>query len=334
MANCNKLFKEFDIALNVRQTKKDKLKISKNDLRERIRKDFNKNHPDFKPTFYIQGSFKLGTTIRTKDDECDIDDGVYFLKKPTVTGTTLQNWVKSAVTGATSEEPEHKEKCIRVYYKGDYHIDLPVYYKEETDLHPKLAVKNKDWEESDPKEFIEWFKKVKTEQLVRVIKYLKAWCDTKRQKMPNGLTMTVWAEKYIKYSEDRDDIALKETLVEMEKKLKNKFSCVMPTTPNDDLVADYEQSRIDNFFNNLKNIIKDADRAINEKNQLSASKLWQKHLGQYFPDGEDEDIDFKDEALSKIANTVLAGNAFTDKSGNIQENQGVKNLPHKNFGGK
>jgi len=51
----------------------------------------------------------------------------------------------------------------------------------------------------------------------------------------------------------------------------------------------------------LQNFIDDADTAINEKNELKASKLWQKHLGSRFPDGED-----KDETTSNSAPSIAA----------------------------
>ena len=43
-------------------------------------------------------------------------------------------------------------------------------------------------------------------------------------------------------------------------------------------------------MSNLADFIADAKKAVDEeKNQLRASHLWQKHLGKRFPDGKDED---------------------------------------------
>jgi hypothetical protein len=43
-------------------------------------------------------------------------------------------------------------------------------------------------------------------------------------------------------------------------------------------------------MDNLSSFITDAKKAVDEeKNQLKASRLWQKHLGDKFPDGEDKD---------------------------------------------
>jgi hypothetical protein len=340
MANCNKLFLDFENELNVRSAKKSKLSKSKNDIRDRISKSFKENHEGYNPTFYIQGSKKLGTMIRTKDDECDLDDGVYFLREKGVTGTTLQKWVKEAVDDATATPTQHRKKCIRVIYKGDYHIDLPVYYFPENSNHPLLAIKDNSLEESDPKDFVDWFQEKKDEdgQLIRTIKYLKSWCDHKRNKMPSGLAMTVLAEGNIK-SNDRDDICLSETLKQIKSAIDDresfidKFKCVMPTVPFDDLFLDYDDNRKTNFLENLDSIIEDADKAIEEPNQLKSSKLWKKHLGDRFPLGEDEELDSKENDLRKIASSILSGSAYTNKSGSIQESKdGVKHQKHRNYG--
>jgi len=294
MANCDNLFKEFNGNLAITKSKKDSLITSKDNLRTTIRKYFKENHPNYKPTFFMQGSYKMGTQIRTKDDTCDLDDGVYFKENPdNVTCATLQGWVKDAVDGVTDTTPSHRKKCITVDYKAGYNIDLPVFvFNKDEDSHPLLAVKNSEWQEDDPKEFFDHFngKKDAKGQLVRLVKYLKAWCDFKRQKMPSGLAMSLLAMDNFQ-SNGRDDVALKFLLVEIENKLKARFECIMPTTPNDDLFASYDQTRKDNFMNNLSAFITDARKAVDEeKNQLKASKLWQKHFGDtYFPDGKDED---------------------------------------------
>lgn len=304
MANCDNLFKEFNGNLTITKSKKDSLITSKDNLRTKIKKHFEEKHPNYKPTFYIQGSYKMGTQIRTKDDTCDLDDGVYFKKNPdNVTCTTLQGWVKDAVDSVTDTTPSHRKKCITVDYKAGYNIDLPVFlFNKDTDTHPLLAVKNSDWQEDDPKEFFDHFNKKKDAngQLVRLVKYLKAWCDFKRQKMPSGLAMSVLAMNNFQ-SNNRDDIALKFLLIEIENILKVSFECKMPTTPKDDLFATYDQTREDNFMNNLSAFIADARKAVDdEKNQLKASKLWQKHFGDtYFPDGKDE--------ADKVANASSLG---------------------------
>ncbi|MEN8816293.1 MULTISPECIES: CBASS cGAMP synthase [unclassified Nonlabens] len=336
MANCNKLFLDYNKNLTITKKKKDSLKDSKEVLRKRILKHFKENHPDYVPEFYIQGSYKMGTTIITKDDECDLDDGVYFRRKEGVSGTTLQKWVKDAVDGATSTHPQHRKRCVRVIYAGNYHIDYPVYYFPSDWQHPKLAVKNEEIVESDPKEVVTWFDSEKKDnpQLIRIVKYLKGWGDYKRNRMPNGLSMCILgAENLI--ADDRDDIALQKTLIAIKNNLDNEFECIVPATPYDDLFADYDEDRRNYFLDNLQAFIDDATTAVeDEKNQLAASKLWRKHLGKTFPLGADEDVDTKEKALKEQSSTILSGNAYTTRDGKIKESGAVKNKPHTNYGGK
>lgn len=288
MANCHNLFIQYNDELQINKSKKKRLRDSKNALRDCIRRYFAENHQEYVPQFFIQGSYKMGTMIKTKDAECDLDDGVYFLREPDVSATTLQKWVYQAVEGHTKGGQEHRKKCIRVNYAGDYHIDLPVYYKSEEDEHPHLAVKNEGWELSDPKEFIEWFKDVKSEQLVRVSRYLKGWGDHKRNNMPSGLVMALLTEKHL-YSDDRDDIAIYETLKSIDNTLSAYWLCRMPTTPKDDLLSKYDETFKRNFFSALRSFIADAKDALESDCQEKASKLWQKHLGTRFPLGEKEE---------------------------------------------
>lgn len=295
MANCHSLFEKFNAEISLPSSKKDRLKDSKNKLRERIRKYFKEKHPEYEPKFYIQGSYKMKTMIRTKDDICDLDDGVYFFREPDVTATTLQQWVWDAVDGYTSTAPEHRKKCVRNIFASDYEIDMPVYYKIDGKQY-QLAIKNDGWRNDDPKAMVEWLNNNKDDNgyLVDIIMYLKAWCDNLRNKMPSGLAMTILAVnakmKFI-YTSDRDDINLKDTLKEIKKALDWDFKCLVPVDPKDDLFADFDSDRKKRIKDALAEFIKDAEAALQETNQLKASKLWRKHLGDRFPLGEDKEED-------------------------------------------
>lgn len=308
MANCNDLFQDFHADISIGKSKKERMMNSKNGLRSRIRKWFKDNHSDYEPKFYIQGSYKMKTGIRTKDDICDLDDGIYFFRNPDVTATTLQTWVWNAVNGYTSTPPEHRKKCIRSIFVSDYEIDIPVYYKIDGQNY-RLAIKNTGFEDSDPKEMVDWFngKKDNDGRLIRQVKYLKAWCDNKRNKMPNGLAMTILASnaKGNIVLNERDDITLKDILKEIKKTLDFKFECKVPAVPNDDLFTDYDETRKNNFFTALNNFINDAENALREENQLTSSRLWRKHLGERFPEGEDK----KEDSKSQYTAAIIAGAA-------------------------
>lgn len=307
MANCHDLFQTFHNEISIGSDKNKRIVNSKNGLRKRIRSWFKENHPDYVPKFYIQGSMKMKTSIRTKDDICDLDDGVYFFREPDVTPTTLQGWVWDAVDGYTSTAPEHRKKCIRSIFEKDYEVDHPVYYKVDGEEY-RLAIKNTGWRYDDPKSMVDWFngKKDKEGSLVRLVKYQKAWCDNIRSYMPSGLAMTILTSNALGNItlNERDDISLRDVLSEMKKTLNNKFECIVPATPKDDLLASFDETRKNNFLRALSNFLDDADKALREDNQLKASSLWKNHLGDRLPDGEDK----KEE--SGLKSSVAAG-AFT-----------------------
>lgn len=62
----------------------------------------------------------------------------------------------------------------------------------------------------------------------------------------------------------------------------------MQSSTIDNLFADYDTTRETNFLTNLDSFLSDAEAALKEQNHLKASRLWQKHLGNRFPDGEDK----------------------------------------------
>ena len=111
--------------------------------------------------------------------------------------------------------------------------------------------------------------------------------------MPSGLAMSILAanaKDKITYN-DRDDITLKDTLKEIKRTLDHTFECIVPAPPYDNLFADYDDARQKRFMDALDEFISDAEKALKEPNELKASKLWQKHLGDRFPDGEDKEQD-------------------------------------------
>src|SRR5690554_6042778 len=238
MANCYNLFQDYHTDISIGSKKNERMKDSKEGLRKRIRKWFKDNQPDYVPYFYIQGSYKMKIAIRTSEDICDLDDGIYFFREPDVTASTLKEWVKQAVDGYTATDPENRKKCVRSIFANDYEIDHPVYYKIDGQEY-KIAVKSIGWEDSDPKAVVNWCVSKKDEdgRLVRDIKYLKAWADDQSFKMPSGLALTILAtnakEKIV--LNQRDDITLRDILKEIKKELDREFKCVVPAVPYDDL---------------------------------------------------------------------------------------------------
>lgn len=220
------------------------------------------------------------------------------------------------------EEIQDKSTCVRVKYFSNFqdrdlafHIDLPIYYAENYET-PELAHKEEGWVESSPIEFVEWFERkaasgfeksfliesFKTNneyepltkwfsdirkndtQLRKIVRYLKAWADLKKNEMPCGIIMTILAAKNF-FPNDRDDIALKNTLVKIKEDLdQNNFTCYRPTPKRDeDLFAKTSPEEKEFFKKSLISFIESAEQAIEHPNQKDACSKWQKHLGNRFP---------------------------------------------------
>lgn len=188
--NCHEIFLVFHESISIPKGKIQKLIQSRKALQKRIVDYFKLLDGIPLPRFYIQGSYKMDTMVLTKDGTYDVDLGVYFLTKPRVEPFTLQKWVLESLIGHTVGGVQHRKKCVRVIYQGDFDIDLPVYYKAPNDNHPYLAAKN-DWIKSDPKELCDWFatKVDENEQLLRIVKYFKVWANSRPRKMPSGISL-------------------------------------------------------------------------------------------------------------------------------------------------
>lgn len=286
MANCDSQFRDYDSTIKLSDSKRTSLTTSRIRLREKIEKCFNEEIEDHVPIFKPQGSFAMDTIITPLSGEYDIDDGIYISGNDSAddreTPATFHTWIYDAVEGHTDEIID-KNTCVRVVYSDGHHIDMPIYYHREG-FKPQLAHKGKGWIDSDPVEFTEWFERKQDAngQLLRIVRYLKGWGDYKAGDMPSGLIMTILgANNYQSYL--RDDIAFYNTVKKIHETLKISFICLRPTTPaNEDLFADYSNTRKDYFLAALDSIIKSGSQAKEETNQKEACKKWQKHFGDRF----------------------------------------------------
>lgn len=298
MANCHKLFIEFNSAIALDNSRKETLRTSRDAVRDKIRNYFRDKQNGFTPKFHGQGSFMMNTIIEPLDGEFDIDDGIYFNVKtePSQTVSTFHHWVYEAIDEHTKQKPIDKQTCVRLVYARKYHLDLPVYYIIEGQS-PYLAHKGKGWIKSDPREFIKWFNsKAKADdggQLKRVVRYLKVWRDYKKGDLPSGLILSILAANNIVFHE-RDDVAFYKTLINIKSNLEQNFACYRPTTPaNENLLEDYSKTKKDYFLDRLASFIQSAEKALEDRTtQKEACKAWQSHFGKdRFPSESEEFIE-------------------------------------------
>ena len=313
MANCHKLFIEFNNLIALSPKRKKTLRTSRNAVRERIRKYFHDKQNGFVPKFHGQGSFMMNTIIEPIDGEFDIDDGIYFKvdADPSQSIDTFHRWISEALDGHTKEKSVDKHTCVRLIYARQYHLDLPIYCIIEGQ-NPRLAHKGKGWIESDPREFIKWFNKKADSngQLKRVVRYLKAWSNYRKGTLPSGLVFSILAVNNISFDE-RDDIALYQTLLNIKNSLESSFTCYRPTIPfNENLLEKYSQTNKEYFLDQLDSFIRFSGKALEEStSSTDACKAWQRHFGENrFPSSPHE------KSVSCWSTSTITNSSFQENS--------------------
>ncbi len=307
MATLHKEFIQFNNELKLTIARKDGLKKSRKDIKRKIRNWFAENKPDeLQPKFAGQGSFEMNTIVNPIPEydedtilrKYDLDYGVYFIEN---TGEdnkraieTWHNCLYEAVKDHTDQDPIRKNTCVRVFFADGHHIDLPIYYKKDETI--SLAHKTKDWIESDPKEFYEWFNSKKNPQIERLVRYIKAWKNYRENKistlnLPSGFSLTILVvNSYAAY--DNDDQSFKETIRNMHSELcrPGGFRCLRPTTPaGEDVFQEYSETKRTNFLNALESLLDDLVRADEKDNFLEATEILRNNqFGSRFPLGEDK----------------------------------------------
>lgn len=290
-SDCNDLFLMFNENLKFPPTKRRLLLSSREAIKKKLTVHFRNKSGIDAPRFWIQGSYKIGTVIRNQKDTCDVDVGIYFPSKPSITPLSIFQNIVNALDDHTDIKAEIRNKCVRLYYSTDFHIDLPVYYESGGQFF--LAVKGGTWEPSDPKLFREWFRKEtkNNEQVIRIIRYLKAWADTYKkktgQKMPSGLALSIWAIKYFE-GDSRDDVALFNTTAKLLADLREywfySWECTLPVEPKDNVTAKQNYDQRKNFITALKKFSKNTIEAITAESREKAAGIWQSEFGRWFPE--------------------------------------------------
>ncbi len=287
-SDCHQDFLNFDKNLTVNESKRISLDKARVAIEKKIRNYFKEIDLYNVPKFHLHGSANLGTQIKTYDDSCDYDVGIYFFKKPPHSFETIQNHLKNALEGHTTLRVNLRDKCIRINYRSDFHIDMPIFYTEDKKSF-YLGSKGNNWSKCDAKTFKDWFleKTDGNEQVIRIIKYFKAWSDNFKYKLPSGLAFTVWVEKYY-VPHQRDDIAFILTASNLFAHLKDEhwspryWDCIMPVLPHDNLIDNLDTKQKYNFKEALGSLIEEGLDALKSNDYKFAMEIWRKQCGRWF----------------------------------------------------
>jgi len=182
-----------------------------NDLRDFL-KSRVKDDTGYPTSSWLQGSYKFDTQIRPwkPGAEFDIDLGLYFEwsggdDEGEYDPEGFKQFVQNALLDYAADEDndatgvdEPKERCCRISFNPDFHIDVPCYHLDRSVDRGAAATETKGWEESDPKAIYKWFKELFAEAadrslLRRLVCYMKMWAALRMDDgmRPSSITLTV-----------------------------------------------------------------------------------------------------------------------------------------------
>lgn len=295
----NNLQKQFEIFHG-------KIKMEKKELREKRDIILDKIVGFLKtsmlpiPELLNQGSYIYGVGIKPISDEqeFDIDVGLVFdIKSSDYSAKCVRGCVYDAVKNHT-HNVEEKGSCIRVRYEAGYHVDLVCYASNESQKSEnfRLARQDDSWESSDPKRLEEYIQDNRknfnnskdnsgSDQLQRVVRYLKRWndkaileeCDDK----PTGLALCLLCIKYLK-NPVSDDLKALIKVVDTVKDLC-RISVDKPSPQYEDVFGKISDDGMCKLMKRFSELSESLQKAMSEESLLEACRILRKQFGDDFP---------------------------------------------------
>lgn len=243
---------------------------------------------------------------------------------------------------------ESKDTCVRVTLSEFAHIDLPLYViPDDLFLQMKIAMESygymtldkamdsqrdswatlpsdkimfadrkQGWRNSDPMKMKSWFKdevEQKGDQLVRVVRYLKAFRDKQWQdKGPSSILLMAAACPLFEKDSRRDDRALLKVVMGIPNALRE--GVMSPIDSEASLTAHMSSEAIDEAVQHFREFAEYLEGAIQATDSSTACSWMRNMLGDRFPNEPDRMKPNQEEmppAMAAIA--PLAGPAETVK---------------------
>jgi len=212
---------------------------------------------------------------------------------------------------------EIKDTCVRVTISPYAHIDLPLYVIPDTlfklikaNMENRghamfdsainserdswktlpsdkilLADRKQGWRKSDPMAMKNWFKREcqeKGDQLIRVVRYLKAFRDKQwEDKGPSSILLMAAACPLFEYVDKRDDLALLKLVKGIPDALRNGVQS--PIDPEASLTAHMPKEAIADAVELFQEFAKYLQGAIDAADAHTAHNWVQSMLGDRFP---------------------------------------------------
>lgn len=269
---------------------------------------------------WLQGSYKFDTQIRPWEcgAEFDIDLGLYFEwagddDDGDYEPEGFKEFVQNALLDYADDDEndasgvaDPKERCCRIAFKPDFHIDVPCYHLDRSADRRALATENRGWEDSDPKAIYTWFKDLHDDpndraQLRRLVCYFKMWAALKiedESARPSSIMLTALvAEAFGELDRSDlvdDDDVLEKTITAVADRLHGDAEVPNPADTGENLNRLTSKSSND-LVARLREFEDTARRANATTSEESASEIWTEAFEHFFPMPEDVDGEGEDE---------------------------------------
>lgn len=261
---------------------------------------------------WLQGSYKFGTQIRPWNTKAqfDIDLGLYFEWKGSpkdgdsepedlkgLVQKALLEYQRDDENDATDVE-DPKERCCRISFNPDFHIDVPCYHLDNENDARALATETRGWEDSDPKAIYVWFKDEQDDQLLRAkvrrqVRYLKMWAalNFSDDSRPSSILLTVLTTEAVRNTDlvalAEDDL-LELIINRLQTQLSGSSTVSNPVEVGEDLNRLSDEAH-EVFIEQLATFSGIALRANAAAEKSTAAEIWAEAFGHFFPMPEDND---------------------------------------------
>ena len=375
--------------LELDNTRREKLESAYNYLRQVLERD-DEYFKGIDLELYSQGSVRIGTTVKPlSDGDFDLDTVVQL--RESYQGYLPHKIYNELIRVLENEGRydgmiEVKNRCVRINYKSDFHIDILPSCDASNDDSNQIAipeVKLESWSFSCPKGFGDWFtdkskmvnksllenyfeshvlgndltkadieteplpneKRYKKSPLQRAVQLVKRYRDIyfendKKYKVSSIVITTLMGEFYNGEESiyDAIDEIIKRIKIECKKGIyrDSNLKVYNPTNKREEFTEFWTQKhyqKFREFINDLSDkwdgIRVGFDIGQEKYKELFGLGLYQKSL----KDQVKELSKYSDDEQSKISALILNESVYTDRNGKMNENKGVKNDQHRNYGG-
>lgn len=321
MANPQKHYAKFHTNIRLgrydeESTLREKRDLLTSTLKDELKKD--PNGPQF-VEYFNQGSYALGTGIKPKNGDYDIDVGVLLdCDKEEYGSVEIKKIVRDALTHS-NRTVTIKRPCVTVTYlkngSPDYHVDLPIYAEDDKGNMYLARGKEfssedlKTWDISNPTELTDTILgKFEDDsdlrhQFRRCTRYLKQWRNEKGLDFFKSIAITTAVYEHITAEDYEND---NKVLLSIVNNVLDQFTTFsidpenneyyfrlvinLPAHQGVDLLEKLTRKQMEHLKSKLEDLKSSLEAVNEETDTVEACKILNKTFGRQFPIPEIQEV--------------------------------------------